>query len=390
MFKKISRRIALQFTAFVFLLFMVNGAIFLVADFGNARRQTLFRLERFSETGPGPLQFGRGAPPPGMAPRMRERIRVLDTEGNVVYDGGFFEDVPVTTEPGFSRITVQNEQYAVLTRPVLENGAVKGYVQFADLERQQMGDLPLRIWLYLAVSVGMSALTYAVGISFARRSLQPAQDMMERLEQFTQDASHELRTPLATVNSSLDLAMRNGKLREGILSAKEDLKDVAVLVERLLELARLDSFVLENGMVDLSALVREAAAKLRSSAKDAHVTLETETEQKVTVRGDALLLRQAIGNLLSNAIKFSKPAGGTVRIRLTAEQLSVEDTGIGIPAKDLPHVFDRFYQADTSRARHGFGLGLALVKRVVELHGMSIGVQSKTGKGTKFAIALTH
>lgn len=387
MFKRISYRIALQFTAFVFLLLAVNGTIFLVADYGNAHRQTQFRLERLSHM---PLNSfpppPGGGPPEGLPPMVKERARILDSGGNILYDGGFFDDIPFVNKEGLSRITVEGEQYAVITRAIRQDGEVTGYVQYAEIERQQGSELPMRIFLFLMVSVAISGLTFVVGLFFARRNLRPAEETMRRLEQFTQDASHELRTPLAALGSSLDLALKTGKHREGIVSAKEDLKEVAVLVERLLELAQLDKFVLQRTSVDLSSVVEDAVAKYRSMAREQGIEIECHAVAGMMVEGDGLLLRQALGNLLSNAIKFNR-SGGSVRVKLTGESLTVSDTGIGIGQDALQRIFDRFYQVETSRAKEGFGLGLALVKRIVELHGWTIGVTSREGEGTTFTVA---
>jgi signal transduction histidine kinase len=120
------------------------------------------------------------------------------------------------------------------------------------------------------------------------------------------------------------------------------------------------------------------------------VTIESIVAPEISVQGDAALLKQVLSNLLGNAIKFSKSEGGTITVRLTKKELSIADTGIGIRTEALPHIFNRFYQADASRSNEGYGLGLALVKRIVELHGWRIEAKSKSGSGTLFAIALTQ
>lgn len=401
-FKRISYSIAAQFTGFVFVLLLINGAIFLTVDLGNARRQSQKRLTEVShsialqiesdtdavpEVPPPPN--GDGAPPPGRFPPMRDRTRILDASGTTLEGGSLFTEIPFTSTEGISQITLHDEEYTMVTEAIRRNGNIEGYVQVVGLERFQQRDLPLRILLYLLVSAAISALTFFVGLLFARRSLKPAEEMVERLDQFTQDASHELKTPLAAMSSSLDLALKTGKHREGLLSAKEDLKQAAVLVERLLELARLDKLVLSTTTVDLSGLVQESAERLRPLAAEKHLTIESQVEPYISVQGDASLLRQVASNLLSNAMKFSRPQGGTIRVRLTKHTLTVEDEGIGIPAEALPHIFDRFYQADASRAHGGFGLGLALVKRIVELHDWSITAKGTEGKGATFTISFS-
>ncbi|MBP9850677.1 MAG: HAMP domain-containing histidine kinase [Candidatus Peribacteraceae bacterium] len=390
MFKRISFRIALQFTAFVLGLFLLNGIIFLAADISNARRQTHFRLSRESFDLLRQIDDPRFPVlrPGELSPKMRERVRFLNASGKTLYTGSFLADVPFTPHDGFTRVRMDEDEFMLLTVPVIRRGEIKAYAQIADMERLPLGDLPVRALLYLIVSLSVSALTFIVGLAFARRSLRPAEDMMRRLEQFTQDASHELRTPLAALNSSLDLALKTGKHQHGLLSAKDDVKDITILIERLLELARIDKFALEDKKFDFSALVSDTLEKYRIIAHEKNVGIKAAIQSGVWVRGDAALLRQVLSNLLLNAVKFNQPSG-SVKISLTHKELTVSDTGIGIAKKDLPNIFNRFFQADTSRAKEGFGLGLALVKRIIELHGWAIRAESDLGKGTTFRIAFS-
>ncbi len=385
-FRRISLHIALQFMGFVFLLFLVNGSLFLVADFGNVRRMARGRLLRDAQMVLNQAERVFQGGTLALPPPVEERVRILNADGQVLRAGWLFSDIPSFMTEGYSTIEVREESYTVLTIPLVSDNRVYGFAQVAGMERLPVRDLPLRWGLYLLVSILVSALTFLVGLFFARRSLKPAGQMMERLEQFTQDASHELRTPLAALSSSLDLALKNGKHREGILSAKADLKQVTVLVERLLELTRLDTFVREDDPVDLTALVLASVERFQSLAGEKKVTIETQLDPDVTVHGDAILIQQILSNLLSNAIKFSKPSGGRIHVRLTAKALSVEDSGVGIETSSLPHIFDRFYQVEQSRALGGFGLGLALVKRIVELHGWTIAAKSTPGKGATFTV----
>lgn len=389
MFKRISYRIALQFTAFVLALFLVNGIIFLAADITNARRQTHFRLSRESFLVVRHIDHPGfpDAHPEDLPMPMRDRVRFMDASGATLYAGRYFTDVPFSSGEGFSRIRIQEDDMSVLTIPIMSDGKLKAYAQIADMERLRLKDLPLRAFLYLIVSISVSALTFIVGIFFARRSLKPAEEMMVRLEQFTQDASHELRTPLAALNSSLDLALKTGKHQEGLHSAKDDVKDITALVERLLELARIDKFVLGDEEVDFTELVTDTLEKYRIIAKEKGMTVDASIAPGITVRGDAALLRQVISNLFTNAVKFNKPSG-TIAVALTKKELVVTDTGIGIAPDDMPNIFHRFFQADTSRAKEGFGLGLALTRRIVELHGWTIIAESTLGKGTTFRVAI--
>jgi len=385
-FRRISYRIAIQFTSFVFLLLLFNGLVFLVVDFNNQRMQTHYRLARTLQLVLDSVDGDVTDIPAVLPPVMRERVRITNAAGETVFSGAFFADIPFKKQPGFAAVHFQNEQYTILTAAFQAKGKIRGYIQMADVERFQMHDLPQRALLYFIVSGIISALTFAVGLFFARRSLKPAEEMVLRLEQFTQDASHELRTPLAALNSSLDLALKSKKFEEGIISAKEDVKQISTLVERLLELARIDTFALEKVTVDLSDLLSETVERHRALAEEKNIVLKTEIEKNISVKADAALLRQVIINLLSNAIKFNAPDQGQIEVKLDAKSLSIKNAGAGIPALDLPHIFDRFYQADASRARGGYGLGLSLVKRIIDLHAWTVGVQSTAHKSTVFTI----
>ena len=163
-FHRISHRIARQFTAFVFVLFLVNGVLFLAADFGNGRRQTHERLERSAQF---LLQTARqfpGAPPFQIPPQLMERTRLVDSEGNALYTGGLLTGVPFKAAPRYQDLVIQGVQYVILTMPVERSDDPSGYIQLAEIERLQREDIPLRVALYLLVSVGVSVLTYVAGI----------------------------------------------------------------------------------------------------------------------------------------------------------------------------------------------------------------------------------
>ena len=385
MFRRISHRIARQFTLFVFLLLLVNGMVFLAVDFSNALREAHHRLERsmqiiIDQADRLPRGVNIDVPP-----FMRDRVRVVSAGGVDVYRGAFFEGLSFTPQEGYSQVFMDGEPYHILTAAVLRGEELLGYAQIADVERIPLKGLPPRALLYLAASVLISIFTYIVGLSFARRSLHPAVAAMERLEQFTQDASHELRTPIAALSSSLDLALKTHKYREGIVSAKEDLQDVSHLVERLLELARLEKITLSSQKIDLSGLVEDSVERHRALAAEKGIALHAQVAPGITAHGDSGLVRQILGNLIGNALKFNKPKG-SVTVRLSRGSLSVEDTGIGIAPEALAHIFDRFYQAESSRSHDGYGLGLALVKRIVDVHGWTIRVVSEEGKGSEFIL----
>jgi len=168
------------------------------------------------------------------------------------------------------------------------------------------------------------------------------------------------------------------------------------IVDDLLLLSRADSRVaeLDFQIVDLSDLVIESCERLRPYAEAGRLNLVVENIEPIEVNGDSLRLRQMFRNTLENAIKYT-PERGEVRVQLRTEggdrsRLTIADTGIGIPASEIPRIFDRFYRVDKARSRErgGSGLGLSIVKWVVEAHAGTISIESEPGKGTLVTIFL--
>ena len=367
-------------------MFLVNGSLFLAADFSNARRLTNFRLLRESQETLShlPARFS-GNNPSAFPPHLRDRIRVTGETGQVVFQSDFFDDIPFSGVAGFSTVTVQNEPYDIFTAPIQTGDEVTGYLQIVEAQRARLSDVPPRVQIYILVSLVISGLTFFVGLFFAKRSLRPAEEMLKRLEQFTQDASHELRTPLAVLGSSLDVALKTQKYKEGLVSAKEDLVQISTLVDRLLELTRLDTLLLDRSDIDFSGLVTETTRKLELLAREKSIALTTTIAPNVSLSADPSLMKQVINNLVSNAIKFNRP-GGSISVSLTPHALTISDTGIGISEEKLPNIFKRFFRVEDARSQEGYGLGLALVKRILALHDFKIAVSSTLGKGTTFTI----
>jgi two-component system phosphate regulon sensor histidine kinase PhoR len=211
--------------------------------------------------------------------------------------------------------------------------------------------------------------------------------------------SHEFRTPLAAIKAMVetlrDVAVDDREAARDFLSRIEvEVDRMTQLVAELTELSRIETgkAELELEPMDISGLVEEAVAQLRPQAERQKLALETSLASGLpSVTVDKERVRQVMVNLIHNAIKFNRP-GGNIRIttKSSGEAVSIEvtDTGIGIAREDLPHIFERFYKGDKSRAGQGSGIGLAIAKHVVESHGGNIQVESEEGKGTTFTINL--
>jgi two-component system heavy metal sensor histidine kinase CusS len=215
------------------------------------------------------------------------------------------------------------------------------------------------------------------------------EDSFTRLSQFSADLAHELRTPVANILGETQVALTRertpAEYRETIESSVTECERLSSIIDNLLFLARTDAAREQIHRVSFNA--REAIEKIavyyQTIAEDRQVEIACSGESDIYA--DAALFNRALGNLLDNALRYA-PAGGQIRIALshddTATLLTVSDNGAGLAAEHLPRVFDRFYRADASRSSEGTGLGLALVKSIVDLHGGAATIESAPNHGT--------
>ena len=212
------------------------------------------------------------------------------------------------------------------------------------------------------------------------------------------DVAHELRTPLSNIRGYLE-ALRDGVI-EPDASTIESMHEEALLLTRLaddlqeLALAEAGELRLDLAPNDLADIVRKAVAAIQVQAATKDIHIETKLAPDLPqVKVDAEWIGQVLRNLLSNAVAYT-PQGGQVSVSARTlgswVELSVADSGTGIPAEDLPFIFERFYRADKSRSRAtgGVGLGLTIVKRLVEAHGGSIEAHSEEGRGSTFVFTV--
>lgn len=238
-----------------------------------------------------------------------------------------------------------------------------------------------------------------------RAALLVAQDLSElrRLDRtrrdFVANISHELLTPLASIKAVVE-TLRDGALEDKAAAAnflsriETEVDYLAKLVKELLELSFLETgrAELKLAPLDVPQAVEEVVARLRPQIERKGLALQVAFPPDLPpVMADAERLRQVLTNLIHNAIKFT-PTGGTITISARFQEnqvaVSVADTGIGIPARELPHVLERFYKGDRSRSGEGAGLGLSIVKHIVLAHKGEIRVQSREGEGTTFTFTL--
>ena len=340
-------------------------------------------------------------------------------------------------------VTLPDEtELRVYTEPVVIDGMMTGYLQVAR-PISAVSESLRRLATLLVVGIGLAlALAALVGALLAEAALRPIDSvtqtalritqtddlsrrlilppsapidevgrladtfnlMLDRIEalfetqqRFIADVSHELRTPLTTIRGNLDLIRRSGHVDpESMTAMHSEAERMSRLVRDLLLLAQADAGVtLQRTAVEMDSLLLDVYRQARVIAQQANpgVTVRLGAEDQATVLGDPDRLRQLLLNLAENAVKYT-PSGGTVTLGLERRdgwvRVDVADTGIGIPAEDVPHIFERFYRVDKARSREkgGTGLGLSIAQWIAQAHGGRLEVRSEAGDGTTFTLWL--
>lgn len=247
--------------------------------------------------------------------------------------------------------------------------------------------------------LGMQFNTMAEKINQQIQALQRTDSMRREM---VANISHDLRTPLTTMRGYLEtLSLKSRELsaeeqKQYIETALNHSQHLGTLIEQLFELARLDSCesVVYSEPFSMGELVQDVAQSYRLRAQQKAIELAIELDPDAPlIYGDIAMMQRVLENLLENGLRHT-PEGGRIRISVAADSgdvlVRVADTGSGIPAEDVPRIFERFYQQDATRAgSDSSGLGLAIVKRILELHGSVINVRSEIDQGTTFSFCLT-
>jgi heavy metal sensor kinase len=253
-------------------------------------------------------------------------------------------------------------------------------------------DLSRRINVNTKDELGRLAATLNAMIGRLEKAFQ-------RQKQFTSDASHELRTPLAVIEAESSLALQKERpstdYRQSLEIISQESRQMSSLIDQLLTLARADAGKEQWNFteVNLGKLIGNLSTDADVLCQEKGLSFQLGQTQDLVVKGDEARLRELFMNLLDNAIRYT-PAPGTVSVSLRREGqmavVAITDTGVGIPAEDIPFIFERFYRVDKSRSRAGggSGLGLAICKHIAEAHGGKIEVESQVGTGSTFSVWL--
>jgi signal transduction histidine kinase len=370
-------------------------------------------------------------------------IRIVSKDGRTLLQAGpniaFPAQSSIPAAPAFSSFTSAstNELVRSYILPIEDNGHPAGFIQTAQ-SFEDVNETKHSLLVTMLIGVPFMAALVGIGSHYlAARALAPideitetarrisAEDLGARLKlsntddevgrlastfngmlgrlhaafirerQFTADASHELRTPLAAMLAILDAVRAKRRSPEEYEVALADLakesERLRTLTENLLRLAQSSNPIpCSQEATDLSMLLRDVTDSLRPLSESRGITMKCDVAEDLMVRGDNDDLIRLFVNLLENAVKYTQR--GEISVSATVlggfAIVAVQDTGIGIPAADLPYVFDRFYRVEKSRSEGSAGLGLAIALEIVRSHGGSIDVRSEEGKGTTFEVQL--
>jgi signal transduction histidine kinase len=211
------------------------------------------------------------------------------------------------------------------------------------------------------------------------------------------NVAHDLRTPVTRLRATAETGLREAKspeaYRDALADCLEEADRVMTMLDALMDIAEAETGALRLTIedVDVVSVVRDAVNLYADVAEDKQMTIDVEVPERMPAPGDRARLTQAVANLLDNAVKYTA-AGGRVRVVVAGGarnvEITVSDTGVGIPADELPQIWDRLFRGDRSRSQRGLGLGLSLVRAIVEAHGGKAEVRSTPGQGSIFTIRL--
>lgn len=347
--------------------------------------------------------------PPHIFPAARESAEAIRTRKDYRTTGKLFSLMAFIEHFNGAAYTIQLAQdrssdeqveknFAVLFLTVLFGGFVVSALIAIIVARR--GLRPLREMTESLERIGPNQLKERIGSGGWPRELQPLasafdqmlnrlDDSFTRLSQFSADLAHELRTPIANMLGEAQVALtrdRNAaEYRETIESTVAECERLSRIVDNLLFVARVDAArePIARKQFDARAAVEKIAEFYQTAADDHQVTITCSGNGQIYADPD--LFERALGNLLENALRFTAKHG-SIGVAVSKHngdfEVAVHDNGSGIAPEHLPHVFDRFYRAESSRGSDGAGLGLALVKSIVELHGGSATIESNLGHGT--------
>ncbi len=325
-----------------------------------------------------------------------------------LFDGSALPLVPASAPPRFTEVaatalrdsavlvTLHHENdhmLRVYARRFKSQRSERTYVAVAVADQVELEDQYGELIVAFSAAALVALVLFAAGGSFlTRKSIEPVERTMSYMRRFMADAAHELRTPLAVVRSRAEVTLAEEpdlqRQRDALAIIEREAVRLGRIVEDLLLLARTDAggWPVTMDRLFLDDVVADAVGAASSLAASGGVSLSLDSFEESAVVGDETLIRQLMMIILDNAIKFT-PSGGSVKVAVTngaqGAVVTVSDTGVGVPADQIGHVFERFYRGDRARARaDGAGLGLSIAQWIADVHKARLSLRSDPGAGT--------
>lgn len=431
MLKRLRNRLLLLNMLIISIVMIVAFAIIYIITYTNIQKENQSKLEsipRVLSGAPGNPHLQDPQSNPSDARNIFQRIPidyslsfsiVVESDGKVI-DVLSYIDMPNevyyqvakktwSTEKKDGTISFENRkwQYHISSfknrRLIRVNGDYQviyndGHYQITFLDISDSSKTLTQLLItFVLVAIVMLFILFGVSFYFANRSIRPIEDNWEKQKQFVADASHELKTPLAIINANTDALLANGE--ETVNSQKKwidyiqsEAGRMGKLVNDMLYLAKVEDTPKDQMHFDISNIVLDVIASMEAVIFEKGIKLSQTIETEIIVKGDGEKIKQAVLILLDNAAKYTN-ANGNVDITLKRLRnhaiFSVQNSGEGIPADQLPRIFDRFYRSDPSRSQEtgGYGLGLSIAKTIIERSDGSIYAES-TESGTTFTFEL--
>lgn len=410
MIKKLQRKFILINMALVILVLLIVFATIFMSNYQRLQSESheaLYRaMEQRMDTPPPKREIGRLSPGQKPFPITPVFTVVLDEKNNIVHttqqnvsvsDDVLVKAVEKALASEYPEGILKDLNLRFLRRDIPDGTKIA----FAD-RSNEINYMQSLFLISLVVGAGALIAFFFISLYLARWALRPAEKAWDQQRQFVADASHELKMPLTVIlaNIGILLAHRQDTIArqfKWVENTRVEAIRMKKLVDDLLFLAKSDasSVPLVHSEFNFSDTIWSCLLPFEPVAFEQGVTINADIEPDITVTGNGSQLKQLITILLDNACKYAGEKG-IITVKLVREQkkvcLKVNNTGTPIPAIDLPHVFERFYRADKSRAREqgGYGLGLAIAKRIVENHHAKITAESTEDQGTTFTVKFSE
>lgn len=334
-----------------------------------------------------------------LTPEGAPLINPLNVNVTGLLDAGAITEA-IDKGPHFETVQAEGEGVRLYTYPVTEGDSTFAVVQVGRSLSERDRQVNNLLLVLIISGAGGLALAAIGGLILASRTLRPIRESFSRQRAFVADASHELRTPITLIRGNAEVlasdpAARPSADREALDEIVAQTAQMEHLVADLTQIARMDEgrVHVQREHVGVAELVERARRDGSRLARGREIEFKTASDPGLIVPGDEARLRQLLVGLLENAVRYT-PDGGTITIEAGRHghhaEISVQDTGPGIPPEQIAHIFERFYRADEARSHTegGTGLGLAIARGIAEAHGGSISASSEAGGGAKFTLRL--